>query len=179
MPELSVYEQVQRKLIKTTKYSSPEVRFWMAVTKDGPILRGMKTRCWVWTKHRCVLGYGKFKDKGCVPWLAHRFSWRLVHGSLPDNLCICHHCDNPSCVNPDHLFLGTPKDNVKDMTVKGRRVDHRGEQHGRSVFIETDIVDIRKKSLQGMSYKKIAKLYGVSASAISHVVKRRVWKHVE
>lgn len=90
-------------------------RFWQKVAKqdDG---------CWVWQGARAGHGYGTLKrgERGLTK-LAHRISWELHFGAIPDGMCVCHHCDEPPCVNPDHLFLGTVKDNVGDMLEKGRR----------------------------------------------------------
>lgn len=86
-------------------------RFWQYVQKgDG---------CWLWTSNRHWKGYGQFSYKG-KPIYAHRLSWIITSGNIPDGLLVCHRCDNPSCVRPDHLFLGTPEDNTRDMYVKGR-----------------------------------------------------------
>jgi len=93
-----------------------EKRFWQKVE----VIPGHE--CWEWSAYRMPNGYGKFKfnDK---EGLAHRASWEIHFGPIPEGLFVCHHCDNPGCVRPDHLFLGTPQDNVDDMYAKGR--DHR------------------------------------------------------
>lgn len=95
-------------------------RFWKHVTKDGP------NGCWVWGDSRTEFGYGLLvKERSSKTYrgkqkTAHRLSWELHHGEVPDGLSVLHRCDNPPCVNPDHLFLGTHADNMRDMFEKGR-----------------------------------------------------------
>lgn len=84
--------------------------FWRGVDKAGD--------CWIWTRCRDRRGYGRFSAKGHRR--AHRFSWALTNGPIPPGMCVLHRCDNPPCVNPAHLFVGTSNDNVADMMAKGR-----------------------------------------------------------
>lgn len=100
-------------LIKPT----PEERFHKSYTI------GLIDDCWLWEKSCNELGYGLFSIKG-VRHRAHRFSWELKNGPIPEGLFACHHCDTPGCVNPNHLFIGTQKDNIRDAMKKGR-IDHR------------------------------------------------------
>lgn len=97
-------------------------RFWEKIDKNGPLWNG--TPCWVWTGARNTFGYGQIqRGAGSGRVQAHILSWEIRTGHAPNNLCVLHHCDNPPCVNPAHLFLGTKKDNTADMTRKGR---HKG-----------------------------------------------------
>lgn len=90
---------------------APVDRFWARVDKSG--------ECWVWTGAALPAGYGRWKGAHRLVY-AHRFSWELANGPIPDGMLVCHRCDNPPCVRPDHLFLGTPTDNIRDMNAKGR-----------------------------------------------------------
>ena len=90
--------------------------FWLRVDKNGPVIYPELGNCWIWTGSKATLNkYGP-----------HRTSWSFIHGPIPDGKYICHHCDNPPCVRPSHLFLGTPSDNVADMLTKGRNRPHDG-----------------------------------------------------
>jgi hypothetical protein len=93
-----------------------EERFWLKVNKSGPVVRDDLGPCWVWTGRTRNTGYGGFGRS----WLAHRFAWELTNAPIADGLCVLHRCDNPPCVNPAHLFLGTQADNNRDCGAKGR-----------------------------------------------------------
>lgn len=98
----------------------PETRFWSHVDKSGTHGSWNGTPCWVWTAHCMHDGYGTFKFKGKDE-LAHRVAYLMTHGSIPPGHEILHHCDNPPCCNPAHLFTGTQFDNMRDMVAKGRQ----------------------------------------------------------
>ena len=95
-----------------------EKRFWIKVNKNGPIHPDLGTPCWLWKARINTSGYGYFKSP--VGDKAHRYSYTIGKGEIPDGLLVCHKCDNPPCTNPDHLFLGSHQDNMDDMHAKGR-----------------------------------------------------------
>ena len=108
---------------------------------------GPRGSCWIWSGGKMPKGYGIFKQG--IDSLAHRASYRLFKGNIPNGMNVCHQCDNPQCTNPDHLFLGTQRDNMDDMTRKGRRVSAapKGERHGRAK-LTVEKVSLIKSFLQ-------------------------------
>ena len=142
-------------------YGNPEVRFWKRVNKHGPI-HPKVGQCWIWVgKLFQGKGYGQFGIIGRTV-RAHRFSWELRFGPVPEGLCVLHQCDNPGCVNPNHLFLGTNKDNTADMDRKGRRNSRRV-----LTLAQVKQIQLRYKrySRENGSYR-LAEDYGVSQTAI-------------
>lgn len=133
--------------------------------------------CWVWTASKNREGYGHFGFRGSTH-LAHRVSWILYRGEIENNLCVLHHCDNPSCVNPGHLFLGTRLDNMRDCARKGRKNPQRGEESPCAKLTSKDVISIKQKRKAGMSTRKIAEDYGVSSSTISMITTGRNWRHI-
>lgn len=119
-PIIEVSEMTHSNLPNPEQLKKLEPRFWAKVDKHGPMHPVLKTRCWVWTGG--VTGtparYGVIK-RNCKRILVHRYSFFLANGQWPEPMC-CHHCDNPPCVNPEHLFEGTNDDNMADMVAKGR-----------------------------------------------------------
>jgi hypothetical protein len=143
--------------------------------------------CWEWTGAKNAYGYGAFNagpDFDRKVMAAHRFSWIIHHGSsIPPKMDICHHCDNPKCVRPDHLFLGTRQDNVNDMMKKGRYVkgrrpsgpDHYSKIRGFGKKLTSEqAMEIRASSL---SCKELAEKYSVSSSTISEIRHFKSWRH--
>ena len=104
----------------------------------------------------------------------HRLSYELHYGEIPQGMEICHKCDNPCCINPDHLFAGTRQDNIDDRERKGRNNPPKGEKHAKAKLTELDVLTIREKRLQGVSFGKLAKEYGVCKKTIQDAVNRTI-----
>lgn len=145
-------------------------RFYSKVTIPN------KNGCMEWTGSKFPNGYGQIKIKGKMMG-AHRFSWKLINSHIPEKMCICHICDNKICVNIEHLFLGTVKDNCLDKVSKKRSVF--GERNGRCVIKESDIQKIRKELSKGIDQRDIAKKYGVAQTTISAIKLKKSWKYLK
>lgn len=125
--------------------------------------------CWIWNGARNGRGYGKVCFESNPNATAHRSSYQLFKGPIADGLSVCHSCDNPSCVNPDHLWLGTIQDNKKDQIDKNR---------GGVKLKANQVLEIRKMYEYGIGSLTIAKLFKVTCGTISSIAKRRIWKHI-
>ena len=148
-------------------------RFWSKVDRRGP------TECWPWKAMTDPRGYGRINAGGRgKPLLAHRVSWALAFGPPPNDLHVCHHCDNPPCVNPRHLFLGDDRANMRDCSSKGRIKVPRlsGEQHPRAKLTERLVTEIRSMRRQ-CSAVAVAKQYGVCENTIRAVWRGITWTH--
>lgn len=130
----------------------PVERFWSKVEKTDS--------CWIWRGELMASGYGKIKIEGRY-WLAHRFSKFLADGELSDELFVCHTCDNPPCVRPEHLFLGTARDNGRDMSAKGRSAGH---------LTPAQVEQVRNGRIDGASPAELAHRMGVSIDVIYGVL---------
>lgn len=136
-----------------------------------------ETGCWIWEKSIARKGYG-------IMWVqnekngAHRYSWELYHGPIPKGMFVLHKCDVPSCVNPDHLFLGTHQDNMDDMRSKGRERYVKGEACHSAKLKESDVVQIRKLKKEGVSSIRLSELFNVIVDSINNICSYRTWKHV-
>lgn len=143
--------------------------FWRHVEKaDG---------CWIWHGATTKFGYGQIKSAQ-KKYAAHRLSWEIHNGrEIPHGYHVCHRCDNPRCTNPDHLFIGTPKDNIRDAMRKGRMRTRPvlGVDHPNSKLTEDAVRAIR---LDQRSLPQIAREYGVSHVLIGKVKRREIWKHI-
>ena len=152
-------------------------RYWSRVHKtDG---------CWLWTGTTVRSGYGHiaaYIGGKQYAFRAHRIAALIAGHDIPTGMLVCHSCDNPSCVNPAHLFVGTNRDNQRDMFAKGRCSArppiHWGENNTNTKLTEQGVRQIRDGHAQGMSMRRIAMLHGVDTSTVSAVVNRRTWKHV-
>jgi hypothetical protein len=137
-----------------------------------------ENNCWNFTGYRNPYGYGNIRIDGKTK-LAHRAMWEEVFGEIPAGMYACHKCDNPACINPDHLFLGTNLDNVRDMKNKGRErhVCACGEKCVTSKLTLEDVEKIRSLGENGLSQRKIAVLFGVDRSTVGDIQKYKSWKH--
>ena len=121
--------------------------------------------CHVWVKSKKGAGYGAMRFNG-KDRLAHRIIWEITHGPIKDGLFVCHKCDNPACVNVDHLFLGTQSDNMRDMTQKNRHPYPLAEKHHRAKLTNEQVKEIRAAA---ESSKVLASIYGVTKRTILNV----------
>lgn len=184
-------ERSRRAGKRVGKYRRHIDRFWERVDVRGP------DECWPWMGTITVRGYGSFQYYGKHIG-AHRMSAALHGVHVEADLFVCHHCDNPPCVNPSHLFVGTPADNSADMVRKGRarsgasidvlrpggelHPNHwnvRGTQVNTAKLTEDDVRQIRRLSVSGLSYSQIGARFGVTKYNVGFIVRRVTWKHVD
>ncbi len=143
-------------------------RFWNKVDKSGD--------CWEWSGAVIGSGYGHLWVEGKTI-LAHRYSYSLVHGFVPDGMLVCHRCDNKRCVNPDHLFVGTHRDNTLDAVSKGR-MGGRGEKNDNSKLCKEDVREIRRLYSLGVTQRVLGEMWKTSQANVSLVVLRKRWRHI-
>lgn len=150
-------------------------RFWEKVNMHGPVARAGMTRCWEWKRPHSG-PYGRFwiGSKTCQ---AHRASWLLIKGDIPDGLEVCHRCDNPPCVRPSHLFLGTTADNAADKVAKGRST--YGVRNRTNVLTVDNVYTIRRLLESGsMTRARIAGLFGIGVQAVDKIKTGESWSHL-
>jgi hypothetical protein len=153
-----------------------KVRFWEKVDKTPGL--GPNGSCWVWTGGLVRHGYGGFSVEGKIQ-RAHRLAAEWSGWELEDYF-VCHTCDNPPCVNPDHLFLGTALQNTQDMLRKGRKEFLKGEKHPGAKLTNNKVLDIRKLHSEGGSrYIDLAVKFKVSIATIERIVNNHLWKEVK
>lgn len=151
-------------------------RFWNRVDKTGD--------CWNWMGSLNLSGYGQVKLLRKAK-MCHRITFEVTFGPIPEGMQVCHRCDNPRCVRPEHLFLGTPKNNVDDCISKNRRrykhgsvPKRKGEFNGRAKLIESVVDELRKRTWNYGDKAKEARRLGISASTINWVLSGRTWSHI-
>lgn len=180
------------------RYMSPAARFWPRVEKSAG--------CWLWTGLVDKDGYGRIRVNGRQT-RTHRLSYEMHFETIPDGMAVCHRCDTPACVRPDHLFLGTAGDNNEDRRRKGRSASGdanasrlyperrpRGDRHhwrtkphtrllgtrnGRAKLSPEDVRAIRTIAASGITKVELAERYGVSDVAIGNIIARKSWAHIE
>lgn len=155
-----------------------EQRFWAKTSKQS-------NGCWQWTGATDTKGYGRFHVWRMGTILAHRYAWQLTNGLIPEGMFACHRCDNPACVNPEHIFIGTAEENTRDMLTKQRH--SRGESHGDKIrradrgnrkLSPDDVVAIRAELKRGERQRDIARAFGISQGAVSQINRGATWGHV-
>ena len=132
--------------------------------------------CVEFTGYRNSNGYGELTYRGEFT-LAHRASFERHHGPIPDGLIVCHTCDNPPCINPDHLYAGTHADNGRDKA--GRDRSTRGMKNAAAKLADAEVLEIRRLRGRGWNYARLAAHFNVGKTTIGRVVRRENWKHVE
>lgn len=158
--------------------STAEERFWAKVDKSGG-----ENACWLWTAYRePEWGYGVFRMKSREPmWSAHRASWTFNNGVIPVDRIVCHICDNPPCVNPGHLYLGTDQTNSTDKVLRNRTTKGRPVHHGELSFHKITLAEVReirrRYAAGGISQSALGREFGISQTHVGHIVRGERWQH--
>lgn len=142
-------------------------RFWAKVDKSGD--------CWEWTAFRDGFGYGQISVDGKKVG-AHRLVYEMEVGPIPADMCVLHYCDNPPCVNPKHLFIGTRSDNARDRELKGRGRKSDGENNPNATLTERDVACIRRCKGQIKQWR-LGEIFGVTQASISNIWRGHTWVH--
>jgi hypothetical protein len=152
-------------------------RFWQKVDRSGG-----SDACWPWLACSTNPGGHGWVWMGDAGYVASRVAYIVTYGPIPRELRVCHHCDNPPCCNPKHLFAGTQADNLADMTTKGRRarVGVVGEAHPKAKLTNADVVTIRERhAAGGISYSALGREYAVTHTCIRDICLHEIWKHIK
>jgi len=149
------------------------IRFWAKVRVKSP------TDCWPWDASLNSNGYGRFRVHP-HNFIASRVAYRISHGSIPRGMEICHSCDNPKCCNPNHFFLGTHRDNIRDAVAKGRmtHVGPKGMDSCRAKLSDQQVNEIRRRLSDGHRQRDIARSFGIGKTTVAHIYHRRTWGHL-
>jgi hypothetical protein len=136
--------------------------------------------CHLWTASTNKFGYGKLGVEGENRWvLAHRFSWEKAHGEIPEGMYVLHTCDNPSCVNPDHLYLGDYRQNALDREGRGRGNHAKGMGHGKNKLLSSQVYEIRDAYDTGKySFRQLGKIYGIDGKSVADIIDHKIWSHL-
>lgn len=157
------------------RFQNWQERFWASVRVSS-----LDAGCWTWNGQRDRKGYGVFVIRASGDkrrYRAHRLAYVLYHGNLPDADLVCHHCDNPPCVNPAHLFRGSDADNAQDRQFKGRGRQPKGERHPAAKLTAAQVRDMRAAARSGASQRSLGKVFGVCQAQVWRVVSRKQWAH--
>lgn len=177
----TVAGQAGRLAFETMKIRNPvEIRFWKSIIKDKAISSPfVKSPCWKWTGNKYNNGYGMLCCESKTV-RAHRWAYRRFVGEIPNGLCVCHHCDNRDCVNPDHLFVGTQSDNLLDAKRKGRLEMgcKKGNGNYRTKLTALCVAEIRSPINRAISCREFGRKFGVCPRAIYDVRIGRTWKFI-
>ncbi len=148
-------------------------RFW------DNVAIGNSDSCWPWVKTLNPRGYGQATHKRW-PWRAHRLAWFFTHGNIPEGFLVLHHCDNRSCCNPKHLYVGTWADNMRDRSVRGRCNTKKGSARKDAILTESQVAEIKSFSVRPHGFGRImAKRFGVHEATISAIVCNKNWRQVQ
>jgi len=154
------------------KYTSLPDRFWSKV--DEPNENG----CWLWNACKSASGYGLFLLDGKME-RSHRLSIADAKGEIPAGMYALHKCDNPPCVWPDHLYVGTPQDNMDDKVRRGRDRAAKGEEQGFSKLTEAQVREMRRAYKGGgVTQEALGEKYGITQTSTSRIVNRKLWSHI-
>jgi uncharacterized protein (DUF433 family) len=146
-------------------------RFNAKIEKDAV------SECWIWIASTAGSGYGQFRIPGTRRNVyAHRMAWELRNGTVPAEKAVCHSCDNPRCVNPDHLFLGDQSVNMKDMAAKSRHLF--GEKNSQSKLTAIEVHAIHEASASGQTQSAIAKRFRIGQMTVCRILRGERWHHI-